>query len=157
SERILSGTAKSLWYHYGPQGEARQLSNSSGTVADSYLYTGYGVLLSSSGSDTNLHRFGGKYGYYWDANLKSHLAGQRWYTPGLMRWLTRDPILYDGGDNPYAYVGDAPIGWIDPDGLDSWEQTFENAGMVAGGAVGGTVGVAAAGGATVASGGPGVV
>src|SRR5262249_47224842 len=28
SERILSGTAKSLWYHFGPQGEARQLTNS---------------------------------------------------------------------------------------------------------------------------------
>ena len=52
SERLL-GQNKSLWYAYGPQGETRQLTDSSGAVADTYLYSPYGTLLASSGTDAN--------------------------------------------------------------------------------------------------------
>jgi RHS repeat-associated protein len=117
SERILSGTPKSLWYHFGPQGETRQLTDSAATVVDTYRYTSYGVPLGTTGSDANPFRYGGKYGYYTDANIAGAiLAGQRWYSPGIYRWMSKDPILYDGGDNPYAYVGGNPVRWVDPDG-----------------------------------------
>ena len=36
------------------------------------------------------------------------------------RWLSKDPILFDGGDvNLFGYVANDPINWIDPSGLDS--------------------------------------
>ena len=35
----------SLWYAYGPQGETRQLTNSAGSVVDTYVYSAYGVLV----------------------------------------------------------------------------------------------------------------
>ena len=43
------------------------------------------------------------------------------------RWLTRDPISYDGGENLYAYCGNNPVGMFDPSGLDggAW-QSFLN-------------------------------
>ncbi|MDD2942933.1 MAG: hypothetical protein PHC51_08225 [bacterium] len=105
----------SRWLHYGPQGEARYLTDASGAITDSYNYSAYGVVTSSTGSSYNPFRYGGKVGYYSYGGLI--LAGQRWYHPGLMRWLSRDPILYDGGDNVYAYVEGNPVGWVDPDGL----------------------------------------
>ena len=43
SERLLSAN-KSLWYCFGPQGETRQLTDSAGAVADTYLYSPYGTL-----------------------------------------------------------------------------------------------------------------
>jgi RHS repeat-associated protein len=117
SERILSGTPKSLWYHFGPQGETRQLTDSSATVVDTYRYTSYGVTLGTTGSDANPFQYGGKFGYYTDSNVSGAiLAGQRWYSPGLYRWMNRDPIFYDGGDNQYVYVGANPIRRADPSG-----------------------------------------
>lgn len=44
------------------------------------------------------------------------LVGARWYSLELRRWLSRDPIEYDGGDNLYAYVNANPVGWVDPSG-----------------------------------------
>ena len=61
-ERLL-GQNRSLWYAFGPQGETRQLTDSSGNVADTYLYSPYGTLLASTGSDTKPFRYGGQMGY----------------------------------------------------------------------------------------------
>ena len=36
-----------------------------------------------------------------------------------MRWLNRDPIGYNGGENLYAYVNGDPVNYHDPDGLDA--------------------------------------
>lgn len=72
---------------------------------DSYRYTGYGVPTSTSGSDTNPFKYGGKYGYYSDGWFGLINAWNRWYSPDLMRWISRDPISFDGGDNFYGYVG----------------------------------------------------
>jgi len=43
--------------------------------------------------------------------------GARDYDPELGRWLSRDPILFNGGlENLYSYVGGDPINFIDPSG-----------------------------------------
>lgn len=57
-------------------------------------------------------------GYYSDGSLGLILATQRWYSPQLMRWMTRDPIEYEGGENLYGYVSGDPVSYVDPDGLD---------------------------------------
>ena len=46
-------------------------------------------------------------------------ARQRWYDPQLGRWLSRDPIGFQGGLNLYTYVENNPTGAVDPDGLES--------------------------------------
>lgn len=117
SERIIPSN-KSLYYHFGPQGETRYLTGSGGTVQDSYRYTAFGVLLTTSGADYNPHRYGGKHGYFTDGALGLVLASRRWYSPHLMRWMSRDPIEYEGGPNLYAYVSGNPVKLVDPSGLD---------------------------------------
>jgi len=42
--------------------------------------------------------------------------GHRFYWPELGRFIQQDPVA--DGVNWYAYVGNNPVVWIDPDGLD---------------------------------------
>ena len=88
-----------------------------GAVTDTYLYDGYGVPITSTGTFYNPHRYGGKYGYH--SNLNSTglvLAGPHWYSPQLRRWVSRDPIKYKGGANLFGYVEGRPIRYLDPEG-----------------------------------------
>jgi RHS repeat-associated protein len=45
--------------------------------------------------------------------------GQRYYSPSLGRWLSRDPIEEQGGPNTYEFAGNAPTVLIDAFGLHS--------------------------------------
>jgi RHS repeat-associated protein len=120
SERLI-GSSKSLWYHFGPQGETRLLTNSTGAVADTYTYYAYGGVKASSGTDINAFKYGGQYGYYNHpaAPLSGYLCGQRWYASGYGTFYTRDPIGYEGGDNLYQYCDSNPLSFVDPLGLNS--------------------------------------
>jgi len=112
-------TPQSFWYHYGPQGETRQLTNASGVVTDNYLFSAYGSPKLSAGSapDPNPFGYGGSAGYYTDPNMAGLiLCGQRWYAPAYERWLSRDPEGYDGGANLYEYCGGNPVRAVDPSG-----------------------------------------
>jgi hypothetical protein len=42
----------------------------------------------------------------------------RYYDPSIGRFLSEDPSDFDGGLNFYAYVGNDPVNWFDPFGLD---------------------------------------
>jgi len=117
SERIIGTESESLYYQYGPQGEARYLTDSTGAVAKSYLYNAYGKVLTGTGTKFNKHMYGGKFGYYSEGGMGLILAGQRWYSSFVMKWLSRDPIRYGGGDNLYGYVDEDPVNLTDPSGL----------------------------------------
>jgi RHS repeat-associated protein len=44
--------------------------------------------------------------------------GARDYDPTIGRWVSKDPILFEGGQtNLYVYVGNDPVGFVDPEGL----------------------------------------
>ena len=91
-------TGLNLFYHYGPQGETRTLTDASGNIRDTYVYTPYGYPVTSTGTDANPFQFGGSVGYYSDPLAQGLvLCGQRWYSPGWARWLSRDPAGYAGG------------------------------------------------------------
>ncbi|MEM5768882.1 MAG: RHS repeat-associated core domain-containing protein [Bacillota bacterium] len=59
---------------------------------------------------------GAQWGYYTDTETGLILCTHRYYDPANGRWLTRDPIGYDGGVNLYGYVGGDPVNQVDPEG-----------------------------------------
>ena len=68
----------------------------------------------------------------WDSSSASWINGTalyhyraRGYSPEFGRFLQPDPIGYSDGMNMYAYVGNNPVGFVDPMGLckgDKWDD-----------------------------------
>jgi len=108
-------------------------------------YDGFGQQLGcvsrSSGTTftgQDMVGFSGQFGGWTDnetdvaagGNPKRRFAlvhmGHREYAPLLGRFLTRDPIDYEGGINLYAYAGNNPITGADPSGLQAPNNSDED-------------------------------
>ncbi len=88
---------------------------STSEVAEALDYDVWGKLLSDS--QPGFQPFGFAGGLY-DADTGLVHFGARDYDPVVGRWITKDPILFRGGQlNLYAYVGNDPVNNIDPSGL----------------------------------------
>ena len=69
---------------------------------------------SPEGSYALSFRFPGQYA---DAETGLYYNLQRFYHPGMGRYLQSDPIGLSGGNNTYSYADNTPISLIDPFGL----------------------------------------
>jgi len=76
------------------------------------FYDEFGVV---SGSGLNFIPFGFAGGLY-DPDTGLLRFGARDYDPNIGRWLSKDPSLFRGGVNLYAYSYNDPINYIDVDG-----------------------------------------
>ncbi|HKP94564.1 MAG TPA: RHS repeat-associated core domain-containing protein [Fibrobacteria bacterium] len=101
-------------------GSIREMTDSAGTIVARYVYDPFGKRIRVSGS---LDADFGFTGHYLHAASELYLTKYRAYSPGLGRWISRDPIGEKDGPNLYAYVANSPINWTDPLGLtktDKW-------------------------------------
>ncbi len=100
-------------------GSIIRLLDLKGRTVESYHYTAYGeeTVTNSSGSaitPVNPWRFSSK---RTDEETGFVYFGRRYYSPVLARWVTADPIGFDGGPNLYAYVLNSPLTRVDLYGL----------------------------------------
>jgi RHS repeat-associated protein len=88
---------------------------STGTVAQRLDYDPWGVVL----TDTNpgFQPFGFAGGLY-DPDTGLVRFGARDYDPEVGRWTSKDPILFNGGDeNLFVYSRNDPVNYLDANGL----------------------------------------
>ncbi|MDO8588482.1 MAG: RHS repeat-associated core domain-containing protein [Armatimonadota bacterium] len=121
------------YYHFDALGSTKALTNSSGTVTDTYSYDVWGNVTHDSGTTQQPYLFVGQLGYYthyqdpmlspFSANSDKYVLlqlGVRYYAPEIGRFTQRDPVVTQGSAS-YSYVGDAPVSRIDPQGLVEWD------------------------------------
>ncbi|HNS32320.1 MAG TPA: RHS repeat-associated core domain-containing protein [bacterium] len=108
--------SNSYWYNYDGLGSITTTTDSSQSIENAYTYDAFGNQLSSSGSLTQPYRYVGQQYYYSEGDIGLQLLGQRWYDAEIGRFVNRDPIVYNGGINLYAYVVNNVINLNDPTG-----------------------------------------
>ena len=143
------------YYQADGNGNVTCLINEKQAVVARYVYEPFGNVLSMSGplAEVNLYRFSSK-----EAHPVTGLVyyGFRFYDPNLQRWLNHDPLASQpllltlhrrngasrtrqfpgelvAGSNLYRFVGNNPIRFVDPYGLDYgdwWDvRTWFNSGF----------------------------
>jgi RHS repeat-associated protein len=102
---------------YDNNGNITDYVDETGAIVASYLYDAYGGTISQSGpmADAFPHRFSTK---YHDDETGLYYYGYRFYAAVLMRWVSRDPIEEQGGENLYHFSFNAPVNRVDPLGDD---------------------------------------
>lgn len=117
------------FYHFDRLGSTLALTDGAGIVTDVYAYTSYGDRQHVTGTSAQPFTFIGALGVRAEGGL--YQMGARYYDPVTARFLSRDPIWPAVGRpkraNPYTYVDDNPMQFVDPSGQEG-EGSNEPAG-----------------------------
>nr|WP_244618490.1 RHS repeat-associated core domain-containing protein [Serratia fonticola] len=125
STRVNSPKVRTYWYQNDHLGTPHSLTDSQGNTVWRGQYSAYGQLTEEwtppdardehpQPKVSNPLRFQEQYE---DAESGLCYNLNRYYDPGVGRYLTADPVKLDGGLNQYGYVDNNPVNWVDPLGL----------------------------------------
>jgi RHS repeat-associated protein len=99
------------------------LTNSSGTVTDTYSYTAFGELFNPTGSTANSYLYTGQ---QFDALTGLYDLRARYYNPALGRFLSQDtyPVNFNNPVelNRYVYAANNPTNLTDPTGHTAYGE-----------------------------------
>ena len=125
-----TGAAGSQWYFNDAQGSTRALLDSTGAIAGTYTYDGYGNTTHTGNATTPLQYTGA----YTDPESGFLYLRARYYDPATAQFVTVDPAIGASG-TAYGYAGDNPANASDSSGLLFGWDTLGGAllGAVAGG------------------------
>ena len=116
-KRETGAAAGNYYYTRDHLGSIRELLDAGGNVRARYSYDPFGRRTRIAG---DLDAAFGFAGMFWVPQANLFLTRFRAYDPDIGRWLSRDPMeLAEAreGPNLYAYVGNNPINFVDPEGL----------------------------------------
>ena len=116
---------QSYFYHTDVLGSVAALTDDHGQVAATYDYDAFGALTGGHHAVSNPFTFTAR---EWEPGIALYYYRSRYYDPSLGRFLTPDPVLADPLNplsfNPYAYVLNNPLRYIDPLGAAPGDSGF---------------------------------
>ncbi|MES1213406.1 MAG: RHS repeat-associated core domain-containing protein, partial [Singulisphaera sp.] len=116
-----------LWALDDNLNSIRDWVDSSGAVASHRTYDAFGTMISATGSVDTVFGWTGRYD---DPLTKLQYNTNRWYDSNTGRWISQDPIGFDGDlSNLYRYVFNSPTNYADPSGL-IWDTVWDVASIV---------------------------
>jgi len=116
------------YYHADGLGSIATITDAANAVVQSYDYDSYGMVTPSTGF-RNSYAYTGR---EWDPEAGLYYYRARYYDPMEGRFISKDPIGFEGGINVYAYTRNNPIRYTDPLGLldpESLGQAFSDGTM----------------------------
>jgi RHS repeat-associated protein len=117
-------SATTSYYETDGLGTVTSLSNTAGSLAQTYTYDSFGNQIASSGSLTNPFQFTAR---EFDTETNLYYYRARYYDPKAGRFLAEDPLgPKDEGPNLYAYVSNNPIMSVDPLGRFKLDKSCTN-------------------------------
>ncbi len=103
------------FYHNDHLGTPQKMTDEAGTIVWSATYSAFGKATVAAGSIENNLRFPGQYA---DAETNLHYNWNRYYDPGVGRYVEKDPIGFAAGEvNLHRYVQNNSLNISDPEGL----------------------------------------
>ena len=115
-ESIYGGYLDKSYYTQDSLGSVIGTFNDKGRIDEKYTYDSFGRV--TEGRFDNVNRLGYN-GKMIDPFTGHYDYGFRDYSPVAMRFTTVDPIR--SGLNWYSYVGNDPVNYIDPLGLEAYD------------------------------------
>lgn len=111
-----------IYYHDNGLGSITHVTDEVGDVVEQYTYDVYGqpTIKTEAGLTLTQSAVGNSYlftGRTYDAETALYYYRARYYSPGLGRFLQRDPLGYMDGPNLYTYVQNNPASARDPFGM----------------------------------------
>jgi RHS repeat-associated protein len=108
----------STWYYgHDALGSVRYLTDSAGTISDTYNYDAFGIQIGGYASTPNNYRFAGE---QWDSHLGLYYNRARYYDPNTGRFWTMDTFEGSPSDpkslHKYLYANADPVNNVDPSG-----------------------------------------
>jgi RHS repeat-associated protein len=107
------------------------LADSAGVMTAQYAYEPFGRTTSQGNASTNTFSYTGREQVSASESLLYYRA--RFYSAMYQRFISEDPIEFEGGLNLYAYVHNDPISFTDPYGTcggDPFLWTVDLSGFV---------------------------
>jgi RHS repeat-associated protein len=102
------------YYEQDGLGSITSLSNTSGSLTQTYTFDSFGNVTNSSGSLTNPFQYTARES---DPETGLYYYRARYYDSSSGRFLSEDPYRISGGINFYRYVGNSVVDLVDPRGL----------------------------------------
>lgn len=103
-------------YHYDAIGSTVAITDVSENVVNSYAYTPFGIILNEVVTFPQPFKYVGQLGVMSEDNGLYYMRA-RYYDPEVGRFISEDPLGFDGGDvNLYVYGGNNPVLYSDPSG-----------------------------------------
>lgn len=116
------------YYESDGVGSVTSLSNAAGSLAQTYTFDSFGNVTAATGSLTNPFRYTGR---DFDNETNLQFSRARYYDQTTGRFLSEDPIGFDGGDADfYRYALGSPLMYTDPLGLTVTCVYYQSSGIL---------------------------
>jgi RHS repeat-associated protein len=102
------------YYHADGLGSVTSLSNTAGSIANTYTYDSFGKLTNSTGSLVNPFRYTARES---DTETGLYYYRARYYDLNIGRFTSEDSVRFRGGIDFYTYGANSPTNLADPSGL----------------------------------------
>ena len=101
-------------------GSTLALADGAGSVASEYTYGAFGQTAQTGTNNSNASQYTSRE----NDGTELQFNRARYYSPSLQRFISEDPIGFEGGMNFYAYVHNDPTNATDPYGLQDMGAAY---------------------------------